>query len=144
MHWHETNVTVRFNEADQWGMVWYANYFAYVEVARTEVLESVDLLPNQIVDLGFIAPIIHLECDYKAPARYNQKLTVRLTLQPQDVARLVFAFEIVDAEDRTCMVRGSTHQVLLKNNGTMVYKLKGELEKRIHRLARYFEVGTMH
>lgn len=144
MHWHETTVTVRFNEVDSWGMVWYANYLAYVEVARTEVLASVDLLPDTLQAMGYIAPIIHLECDYKTPARFNQQLAVRMTLLPQDVAKLVFAFEILDAGDRSLMVRGQTHQVLLKNNGSMVYKLKGELETRIKRLARYFEVGTLH
>ena len=43
MQWIETEETVRFNEVDEFGMVWYGNYAAWFEVGRMSLLEHFDL-----------------------------------------------------------------------------------------------------
>ncbi len=138
MKYHESRVQVRFNEVDQWGIVWYANYFAYVEVARSEVLARVGLLPDVLSSLGYTAPIISLTSNFKSPARFHDQLVVQLTLVPQKVAKLVFSFRIVQAESGKLVMEGESTQVLLNHKGFMVYALKGELAEKIGNLVDYF------
>jgi YbgC/YbaW family acyl-CoA thioester hydrolase len=137
MHWHEVQVTVRFNEADPWGIVWYPNYFAYVEEAKAELFGRFDLLPGQLTDMGFLAPVVKTSCDYKSSARPQDRLTVRLTLRPQEAACLVIRFEIVDSLTRKRLARGETTQVLLDPKGALLYRLTGEIAERIGRLSAY-------
>jgi acyl-CoA thioester hydrolase len=140
MRWHESRVRVRFNEVDQWGVVWYANYFAYVESARGDVLAVCNLLPHELIRLGYTAPVVALSCQFKAPARFRDSLVVRMRLLPQETAKLVFEFRIVNEDTGTLVMEGETAQVLLDSSGRMIYKLKGPVAERLNVLAEYFGI----
>ncbi len=137
MQWVETEETVRFNEVDQWGMVWYGHYMAWFEVGRMFLLRRFDLLPKQMVELGYIAPVITLKCDFKHPAACGDLIIIRTTIVKPEIAALTFKFEILLKEQGTLLARGETTQVLLTTDNKMIYRLTGELEKRINNLLNY-------
>ncbi len=137
MQWVETEETVRFNEVDQWGMVWYGHYMAWFEVGRMFLLRRFDLLPKQMVELGYIAPVITLKCDFKHPAACGDLIIIRTTIVKPEIAVLTFKFEILLKEQGTLLARGETTQVLLTTDNKMIYRLTGELEKRINNLLNY-------
>ena len=137
MKWVETEETVRFNEVDEWGMVWYGHYMAWFEVGRMHLLRQFDLLPKQMVELSFIAPVINVKCDFKHPAACGDRIIIRTSVVKPEIAALTFKFEIVLKEDQTLLARGETTQVLLTTDKKMIYRLSGELEKRINNLVDY-------
>jgi len=137
MQWVETEETVRFNEVDQWGMVWYGHYMAWFEVGRMSLLRRFDLLPRQMVELGYIAPVITLKCDFKHPAACGDLIIIKTTAVKPEIAALTFKFEISLQEQGTLLARGETTQVLLTTDNKMIYRLSGELEKRINNLLNY-------
>ncbi|RLB26337.1 MAG: acyl-CoA thioesterase [Deltaproteobacteria bacterium] len=137
MQWIETEEVVRFNEVDEWGMAWYGHYMAWFEVGRLSLLRRFDLLPKQMVCLGYIAPVISLRCDFKSPAGSGDRIVIRTTVVKPEVAALTFKFEILLKENRTLLAHGETTQVLLTTNKKMIYRLTGELEKRISNLVNY-------
>lgn len=137
MKWVETEETVRFNEVDEWGMVWYGHYMAWFEVGRMHLLRQFDLLPKQMVELNFIAPVITVKCDFKHPAACGDRIIIRTSVAKPEIAALTFKFEIVLKEDQTLLARGETTQVLLTTDKKMIYRLSGELEKRINNLVDY-------
>ncbi|PQP34094.1 hypothetical protein C6A37_09550 [Desulfobacteraceae bacterium SEEP-SAG9] len=63
-----------------------------------------------------------------------------LIIRPE-IAALTFKFEIFLKEDNTLLARGNTTQVLLTVNKKMIYRLSGELEKRINKLVAYCRPG---
>jgi len=137
MQWVETEEIVRFNEVDEWGMAWYGHYMAWFEVGRLSLLRRFDLLPRQMVDLGYIAPVINLQCDFKNPVGSGDRIVIRTTVAKPEVAALTFKFEILLKENRTLLAQGETTQVLLTTNKKMIYRLSGEFEKRIRNLVNY-------
>ena len=137
MQWVETEEMVRFNEVDEWGMAWYGHYMAWFEVGRISLLRRFDLLPRQIVDLGYVAPVISLKCDFKNPAASDDRIIIRTTAVKSQIAALTFKFEILLKENRTLLAHGETTQVLLTTNKKMIYRLSGELERRIRNLVDY-------
>ena len=137
MQWVETEETVRFNEVDQWGMVWYGHYMAWFEVGRMSLLRRFDLLPKQMVELGYIAPVITLKCDFKHPAACGDLIIIKTTAVKPEIAALTFKFEISLKEQGTLLARGETTQVLLTTDNKMIYRLSGELEKRRNNLLNY-------
>ena len=137
MRWFEIEEKVRFNEVDEWGMVFYGNYMAWFELARIALLENFNLLPRQMVELGYLAPVVNLNCDYKQSARTGDRVLIRTTVMKPEIAALVFKFEILLKEDRKLLAKGETTQVLLTTEHKMIYRLSGELEKRIVKLLDY-------
>ncbi|MCP4668119.1 MAG: acyl-CoA thioesterase, partial [Deltaproteobacteria bacterium] len=95
MKWIETEETVRFNEVDEWGMAWYGHYMAWFEVGRMRLLRRFDLLPKDMVDLGFLAPVIKLKCDFKHPAACGDRIIIRTSVVKPEIAALIFKFEIL-------------------------------------------------
>jgi acyl-CoA thioester hydrolase len=137
MRWTESEETVRFNEVDEWGMAWHGHYIAWFEAGRMHLLRQFDLLPRKMVELGYIAPVIRLHCDFKHPARSGDLIIIRTTVVKPEIAALTFKFEILLKENRTLLARGETTQVLLTTQNKMVYRIGGELGKRIDNLVTY-------
>lgn len=137
MRWVETEETVRFNEVDEWGIAWYGHYMAWFEVGRMALLSRFDLRPRHMVELGYIAPVVSLACDYKQSARCGDEIVIRTTAFKRETAALVFKFEIVGADRKTLLARGETTQVLLTMDRRLVYRLRGEIERRINKLVEF-------
>ncbi|MFC1884889.1 acyl-CoA thioesterase [Thermodesulfobacteriota bacterium] len=141
MRWIETEETVRFNEVDQWGMAWYGHFMAWFEVGRMALLRKFDLLPEQIVELGYIAPVIRLNCEFKHPASFGDKIIIRAGVIKPEIAALIFKFEVCLKESGTLLANGETMQVLMTTDKKMIYKLTGELEGRIEEMVDYCQNG---
>ena len=136
MQWVETQETVRFNEVDQWGMAWHGHYVTWFEIGRIALLKPFDLLPAQMAELGFIAPVVRLDCEYKHPAISGDRLLIRTTALKPEIAAMVFKCEI-QREDRVLLARCEATQVLMTVDKKMIYRLSGELERRVKRLLDY-------
>jgi len=137
MQWIETEDVVRFNEVDEWGMAWHGHYMAWFEVGRMALLRRFDLLPKQMVELGYVAPAIRLTCDFKHPAGSGDAIIIRTTVAKPEIAALTFKFEVLLKNNRTLLAHGETTQVLLTTEKKMVYRFTGELERRIDRLVHF-------
>ncbi len=133
----ETEERVRFNEVDEWGMAWHGHYVAWFEAGRISLLEHFDLLPRQMVELGYIAPVINLTCEYKHPASCGDLIAIRTTAIKPETATLMCRFEIALKDGWKLLARGETTQVLLTRDRKMIYRLSGEVEKRITAMVDY-------
>jgi len=137
MRWTETEETVRFNEVDEWGLAWHGHYVAWFEAGRMDLLRRFALMPHQMVELGYIAPVIRLECDFKHPAKCGDRIIIQTTVVKPEIAALKFNFKILLKESQTLLSRAESPQVLLTTDKKMIYRLSGELEKRINILVNY-------
>lgn len=59
------------------GVVYYANYFVWFEIGRVELMRSLgfDYKHMEQQDQCFI-PVVQADCRYRAPARYDDLLTL--------------------------------------------------------------------
>lgn len=137
MHWTEIEEKVRFNEVDQWGMAWHGHYLAWFEIGRMALVKPFDLLPDQMVAMGYIAPVVRLNCEYKQSAVFGDDIIIRTTAAKPEIAALMFHSEVVRKKDRELLAKGDTMQILMTVDKVMLYRLDGELEQRINRLLNH-------
>jgi acyl-CoA thioester hydrolase len=83
---------------DQMGVVYYGNYLELFEIGRAELLRSTGLDYRMMERDGYFLPVIHVQCDYLAPARYDDLLIVRTAVTRLSRVRLDFTYEIVREE----------------------------------------------
>ncbi len=70
-------VRVYYEDTDAAGIVYYANYFRFMERARTEWLRHLGYEQDQLRrDPGIVFVVRHVEADYLEPARFNDLLWV--------------------------------------------------------------------
>ncbi|MBA7687605.1 putative esterase [subsurface metagenome] len=139
MKHHETEIRVRFNEVDQWGMVWHGHYISYFEIGRIDLARDFDLTPTDFVKMSYTAPVVELKCQYKEPARNDEELIIHTTLERPSKAALTFKYQIVRKRDKKLLVEGETTQVLLDKKGELVLVIPEEIKKRIDKLLTYLE-----
>ncbi len=89
-----STVRVRYAETDQMGVAYYANYFVWFEVARTDWLRAAGLTYRDMEAGGVLLPVIDARCAYKSPARYDDTLSISAVARVVSPARLAFDYEI--------------------------------------------------
>ena len=90
---------VRDYECDLQGVVNNANYQHYLEHARHEFLISKGVSFVDLHDEGTDLIVTRVEIDYKYPLRSRDKFIVRLNIQREGNARLVFIQDIFRLPD---------------------------------------------
>lgn len=113
MYSSETTVRVRYAETDQMGYVYYGNYAMYYEVGRVESLRQLGLTYKALEGMGIMMPVLENHSRYKAPARYDELLTIRTTIKEMPGVRITFFYEIYN-EEKKLVNEGETQLVFIE------------------------------
>ncbi len=89
------SVRIYYEDTDSGGVVYYANYLKYMERARTEWLRSLGFEQDRLVEEeGVIFAVRSVTMDYNLPARFNDLLEVKTTLERLGRASITLLQEI--------------------------------------------------
>jgi tol-pal system-associated acyl-CoA thioesterase len=103
----EVRERVRWRDVDVMGVVHYANYLRFMEAAESEFFRALGFPYDVIADrLGVWIARVHLECDYRAPAKLDDEITCRAELRKVGGSSMTFAFPIART-DGTRLVDGT-------------------------------------
>ena len=94
----EYKIRIRYAETDQMGYVYYGNYAAFYEVARTEMLRQTGISYKQLEDDGVMLPVIELHTRYFQPARYDDLITIRTTIRERPGVRIKFEYDVFNEQ----------------------------------------------
>ena len=90
----DTHLRVRYAETDRMGVVYYANYFVWFEVARADLLRTLGWTYREMEETGVFLPVIDARCEYRRPARYDDQVEIRATGRLSSAVRMEFAYEV--------------------------------------------------
>ncbi len=90
--------------------VYYARYLDMLEEARGELFRQAGWPLLALHEEGSIFPVIAVEIAYKAPARYDDVLTLQLWLAELGGIRLTVGFRILHANG-TLLAEGETRHI---------------------------------
>lgn len=92
---HTVDIRVRYQETDQMGVVYYANYLVWFEVARTEFFRALGLDYKKLEDEKKIyLPVVEANCRYRSPLRYDDQVSLTVRLSSVKSARINFEYEV--------------------------------------------------
>lgn len=75
----DVQIRVRYAETDAMGYLHHARYFVYFEEGRTELLRRNGVRYRDMEARGVFYVVAKLECRFRAPARYDDLLTLTTT-----------------------------------------------------------------
>jgi acyl-CoA thioester hydrolase len=109
---HATNIRVRYAETDQMGVVYYANYLVWMEVARVEYCKSIGFRYKDMeLDDGILLAVAESHCRYLSPARFDEDVTVVTTIREANRRVVTFDYEMSCGERRLAV--GQTKHIFL-------------------------------
>ncbi len=140
MRYHETFITVRFNEVDSYRVAWHGHYVTWMEIGRSALAGQFGLDAEQLEELGYLGPVISLEVKYLRPARFKDVLTVCTRLRQSETATLVFENIIIDSGGKK-LASGVTTHALTDLNGVLQFQLPVLLSERLAAMRAWLEVS---
>lgn len=111
----EIEFRVRFSETDAMGIVWHGNYFSWFEMGRMEHLRRSGISYREVIDDGYLFAVVHAECDFKHPARYDDLLKLTTEIERVTPARIYHLYKLYRGEELLAV--GRTVVVTLDSNG---------------------------
>ncbi|MBN2427386.1 MAG: acyl-CoA thioesterase [Deltaproteobacteria bacterium] len=105
-------LTGRYAETDAQGVVHHANYLTWFEEGRSEFLRQVGMNYSGFEEAGFFVIVAHAEVDYRAPAFYEDRITVTTNLSKARRRVLEFTYRAVN-QDGQLLAEGRTVHVVI-------------------------------
>jgi acyl-CoA thioester hydrolase len=111
----ETDINVRYQETDQMGVVYHANYLVWFEIGRTAFFEALGFQYAAMEEQGVVSPVVDANVKFKYPVRYGQTAKVKTWVEDYDGLKVIYGYEIFDGNGRTA-VTGTTSHVCVKKD----------------------------
>jgi len=90
---------VRYAETDQMGVVYYANYLVWMEVARVELCKACGFNYRDMErEDGVLLAVAEANCRYKYPARFDDEVTVKTWIEDANTRMVTFHYEMRSGE----------------------------------------------
>jgi acyl-CoA thioester hydrolase len=109
---------VRYAETDRMGVVYYANYLVWFEVARADFIRALGRTYRELEDQdGIVLPVIEAHCEYRQPARYDEEIDIRASAAVLSPVRVRFSYEVVRRADKEPLASGYTMHAAIDGRG---------------------------
>lgn len=103
-----SELTARYNETDQMGIIHHSVYVNWFEVGRTECIREFGISYSGIEEKGFLLPVIGVNVSYKVSAKYEDVVQIITHVSSYNGLRLNFHYEVRRKEDNVLLVQGET------------------------------------
>ena len=131
MFQYQTNdIRVCYADTDQMGYVYYGNYARFYEIGRVEALRSLGLSYREMEEEGTMMPVYENYSRYLQPARYDDLLTVKVTIADLPAARIVFKYEIRN-QNQDLLNTGETTLIFLNRDTNRPTRVPAALLERL-------------
>jgi acyl-CoA thioester hydrolase len=124
----KTEIRVIYGDTDQMGVVYYANYLRFFEAARNEFIRAKGLRYRDFeAEYGLLLPVVEAAVRYRQPARYDDLVTVEISLTEVRRASARFGYRLV--RDEALLVTGHTVHACVDREGRVQRIPAGLLER---------------
>ncbi|MEO8521293.1 MAG: thioesterase family protein [Acidobacteriota bacterium] len=103
-----STVRVRYAETDKMGVVYYANYFVWFEVARTDLLRHLGWSYREMEHAGVSLPVIEADCQYHRSVKYDDEIEIRAEGRLLSKVRMEFRYRVTRRDDQVMAASGRT------------------------------------
>ena len=110
---NETRLRVRYAETDQMGVVYYANYYVWMEVGRVELCKACGFDYKDMENDGILMAVAASDCRYRYPARFDDEVIVKAWVSEASSRMAVFEYEMRLAVNDKVLATGSTRHIFL-------------------------------
>jgi len=109
----DASIRVRYAETDQMGIAYYGNYLAWFEVGRVEWCKAQGFNYRDMEkDDGAFLVVVEARCRYRAPARFDDLVTIRTVLKQARRSVLIFEYQVLNQETGQLLATGETVHVV--------------------------------
>lgn len=107
---------INYYETDRMGVVHHSNYIRYLEEARTEWLEAIDM-PFDLLEKNKITiPVLGVNCTYKQHVTFGDIVLVHTYAKEYSGVRMTIGYEVTDKKTGNIVLLGETKHCFTDSN----------------------------
>jgi acyl-CoA thioester hydrolase len=110
-----TTVRVRYAETDAMGIVHHAVYPVWMELGRSDLLRMMGQGYSEWEAQGVFITVAELRVKYRAPAHYDEQVSIRTWVKEAGRRKVVFGYEV--SRDDTRLAEGETVHLVMGPDG---------------------------
>jgi acyl-CoA thioester hydrolase len=117
-----TQHRVIYGDTDAGGVVYNANFLRFFEIGRSEMMRSMAIPYSEMEKLGMILPVTETYLRYKAPALYDDLITIATSLVEIKKVSCRFHYRVtcLRAEREQLLVKGFTNHACINRQGKLM------------------------
>lgn len=129
-----STVRVLYGDTDAGGVVYNANYLRYFELGRSELMRAWICSYKKIEELGLVLPVTESYCRYKAPAVYDDLLTIETSIGEASSLKCRFNYRItkMHQDKPKLLARGHTVHAAVTRDGRLTRLPQEIFDKILH------------
>jgi acyl-CoA thioester hydrolase len=104
----ETDITARYAETDQMGIIHHSYYSVWFETGRTDFFKNLGMRYSEVENKGVMLPLTEIKCSFIKPVRYEDVVLIKTWIVKSNCVRLVFNYEILKRAGMERVAMGET------------------------------------
>jgi acyl-CoA thioester hydrolase len=113
----DARLRVRYSETDHMGIVYYANYFIWMELGRVEWCRAAGIRYRDMEEQdGILLAVAEAQCRYAQPALYDDEVIVETEVPHAHQRMVTFEYRMKRVSDGALLATGYTKHVFLGRN----------------------------
>jgi acyl-CoA thioester hydrolase len=110
----ETRLRVRYAETDQMGVVYYANHYVWMEVARVELCKACGFSYRDMEqEDGILMAVAESGCRYRAPAHFDDEVIIKAWIEEANTRTVTIHYEMRLADGDRPLATGHTRHLFV-------------------------------
>ena len=134
---------VKYYETDQMGIVHHSNFIRWMEEARCDMLQKIDLGYGNIEKAGILSPVLGVSCEYKRMVHFEDTVQMDVWLKEYGGVKFTVGYAMyIKGETAPCCTAESRHCFLTKEGRPASMKrVNPEWDEKLRGLIRGFRCG---
>ena len=95
---HTFKLRVYYCDTDQMGVVYYANYIKWFEMARTELIRDAGWSYFDCEEQGYFLPVVEATCKYHRSAKYDDQISIKTTVDTSSRVKVHFSHVVYNQQ----------------------------------------------
>ena len=113
------DITVRFAETDQMGVVHHSEYVVWFEAGRVAWMAAAGMPYTEIAGAGYNFAVADLQCRYRNAIRFGDAVQVITRLGSLRSRQIEFVYEIRNRQSGVLYADGHTRHICVAGDGSM-------------------------
>ena len=90
---------INYYETDRMGITHHSNYIRFIEEARCDFMEKMNLPYNKVEEEGFLIPVLQVTCDYKYSTTFEDEISIETKIIKNNGVRIQFEYIITKNDE---------------------------------------------
>lgn len=107
---------INYYETDRMGVVHHSNYIRYLEEARCNWMEYMQLPMSLLEERGMTIPVLGVNCTYKHHVTFEDTIQIKLKIKEYNGVRMTISYEVIDKKTGNIVLVGETKHCFTNKN----------------------------